>query len=105
LHLDVTTPQSSGAQEGTSTKIPQAGLDDTGIDRSRDGGLECLVAKKGYEESQQDHAREGLHACEDHTMDACPQRGCEGVVLDFDLPASQSRRLAGTGETNTLQAI
>jgi hypothetical protein len=51
MNLDVTTSKSPRAQERTSTKISQAGLDDTRTDRSRDGGLERVDAKKGYEET------------------------------------------------------
>ena len=57
VHLDVTTSQPAGAQERTLTEIPQAGLDDTGTDRSRDGCLERLGAKKADEEAQQVHAK------------------------------------------------
>jgi hypothetical protein len=52
LHLDVTTSQPSGAQERASAKVSQAGMDDAGTDRSRDGGLERMGTTKKDEVSK-----------------------------------------------------
>jgi hypothetical protein len=71
LHMDLTTSKSSGAQEGSSAKLSQAGMDDSGIDRSGGGCLERVGATQEDEKSQQVDAREELHACEAHTMEAC----------------------------------